>query len=163
MVLHARDGGNISLRNTQKRNLDENTLKLNRNKSAHNTWNEWPLHVEIQNSGDRFQTAMTRASVVFVDRTLDVASVAGNHGDTLADRIINLLPRLPHHHNDVLVNMSDLCNFHPWVALSSPIPFANDESQSDGGLLKPWAVRATFGKFLKIRHSFLSTRKHRKW
>ena len=55
------------------------------------------------------QTASGRASLVLIDRTLDLVGPCAHTGDTLADRIINLLPRLPYHKVDVAVDMARLC------------------------------------------------------
>ncbi|XP_022282695.1 sec1 family domain-containing protein 2 isoform X3 [Canis lupus familiaris] len=57
---------------------------------------------------NRRKTAAGRASVVFVDRTLDLTGAAGHHGDNLVEKIISVLPQLPGHTNDVMVNMVEL-------------------------------------------------------
>ncbi|XP_021118007.1 sec1 family domain-containing protein 2 isoform X4 [Heterocephalus glaber] len=57
---------------------------------------------------NRRKTAAGRASVVFVDRTLDLTGAVGHHGDNLAEKIISVLPQLPGHTNDVMVNMEEL-------------------------------------------------------
>ncbi|XP_070581895.1 sec1 family domain-containing protein 2-like isoform X2 [Ptychodera flava] len=64
----------------------------------------------LQSAKNRRKTAPNRASVVFIDRTLDLVGPTGHHGETLADKIISLLPRLPGHSSDVGVNMADLCS-----------------------------------------------------
>lgn len=51
-----------------------------------------------------------KASLLLVDRTLDVASVVGHGPDSLLDKIISLLPRLPGHGNDVAVDMTPFSN-----------------------------------------------------
>ena len=51
-----------------------------------------------------------KASLLLVDRTLDMASVCGHHTETLMDRIIRSLPKLEGHENDVKVNMAPLCS-----------------------------------------------------
>ncbi|XP_053114297.1 sec1 family domain-containing protein 2 [Hemicordylus capensis] len=56
----------------------------------------------------RRKTAQHRASVIFVDRTLDLTGAVGHHGDNLAEKILCVLPKLPGHTNDVMVNMVDL-------------------------------------------------------
>lgn len=53
-----------------------------------------------------------RASLVFIDRTLDLASVASHNTESLLDRIQQVLPRLPGHMTDVKVDMSPLCKVH---------------------------------------------------
>ncbi|KAM6221380.1 sec1 family domain-containing protein 2 [Rhynchocyon petersi] len=57
---------------------------------------------------NRRKTASGRASVVFVDRTLDLTGAVGHHGDNLVEKIIAVLPQLPGHTNDVMVNMVEL-------------------------------------------------------
>ncbi|XP_062991844.1 sec1 family domain-containing protein 2 [Elgaria multicarinata webbii] len=58
----------------------------------------------------RRKTAQNRASVIFVDRTLDLAGAVGHHGDNLAEKILSVLPKLQGHTNDVMVNMMELTN-----------------------------------------------------
>ncbi|XP_074881932.1 sec1 family domain-containing protein 2 [Buteo buteo] len=57
---------------------------------------------------NRRRTAANKASVVFVDRTLDLAGAVGHHGDNLAEKILSVLPKLPGHKTDVMVNMVEL-------------------------------------------------------
>uniref|UniRef100_A0A8C6RT53 Sec1 family domain-containing protein 2 n=2 Tax=Nannospalax galili TaxID=1026970 RepID=A0A8C6RT53_NANGA len=57
---------------------------------------------------NRRKTAAGRASVVFVDRTLDLTGAVGHHGDNLVEKMISVLPQLPGHTNDVMVNMVEL-------------------------------------------------------
>lgn len=58
----------------------------------------------------RRKTVTEKASVVFVDRSLDLASVTSYNTESLLDRILQVLPRLPGHVTDVSVDMSPLCN-----------------------------------------------------
>lgn len=57
---------------------------------------------------NRKKTATGRASVVFVDRTLDLTGAVGHHGDNLVEKIMSVLPQLPGHTHDVMVNMAEL-------------------------------------------------------
>ncbi|XP_006164439.1 sec1 family domain-containing protein 2 [Tupaia chinensis] len=57
---------------------------------------------------NRRKSAVGRASVVFVDRTLDLTGAVGHHGDNFVEKIISVLPQLPGHTNDVMVNMAEL-------------------------------------------------------
>ncbi|XP_009472564.1 PREDICTED: sec1 family domain-containing protein 2, partial [Nipponia nippon] len=57
---------------------------------------------------NRRRVATNKASVVFVDRTLDLAGAVGHHGDSLAEKILSVLPKLPGHKTDVMVNMVEL-------------------------------------------------------
>ncbi|XP_040822450.1 sec1 family domain-containing protein 2 isoform X2 [Ochotona curzoniae] len=61
---------------------------------------------------NRRKTAPGRASVVFVDRTLDLTGAVGHHGDNLVEKIISVLPQLPGHTNDVMVDMVELTSLH---------------------------------------------------
>lgn len=44
--------------------------------------------------------------MLLVDRTLDLASVIGHFHDTLLDKMVAVLPRLPGHHADIMVDMT---------------------------------------------------------
>jgi len=57
-----------------------------------------------------FQTAEQKASLLLIDRTLDMSSAIGHHADSLLDRILRVLPALPSHNVDISVDMSPLCN-----------------------------------------------------
>ncbi|KQK83054.1 sec1 family domain-containing protein 2-like protein [Amazona aestiva] len=81
---------------------------------------------------NRRRMATNKASIVFVDRTLDLAvswffplfgmwavvtvedseisptGAVGHHGDNLAEKILSVLPKLPGHKTDVMVNMVEL-------------------------------------------------------
>ncbi|XP_064305502.1 sec1 family domain-containing protein 2 isoform X1 [Phalacrocorax carbo] len=57
---------------------------------------------------NRRRTATNKASVVFVDRMLDLAGAVGHYGDNLAEKILSVLPKLPGHKTDVMVNMVEL-------------------------------------------------------
>uniref|UniRef100_A0A6J0TM03 Sec1 family domain-containing protein 2 n=1 Tax=Pogona vitticeps TaxID=103695 RepID=A0A6J0TM03_9SAUR len=56
----------------------------------------------------RRKTAPNRASVIFVDRTLDLTGAVCHHGENLAEKILSVLPKLPSHTSDVMVNMIEL-------------------------------------------------------
>ncbi|XP_070804949.1 sec1 family domain-containing protein 2 [Pituophis catenifer annectens] len=60
----------------------------------------------------RRKNAQNKASIVFVDRTLDLTGAVGHHGDNLAEKILSILPKLPGHTNDVMVNMMELTSLH---------------------------------------------------
>ncbi|XP_011704064.1 PREDICTED: sec1 family domain-containing protein 2-like isoform X2 [Wasmannia auropunctata] len=47
-------------------------------------------------------------SLIFVDRTLDLCTSTSNNTESLLARILCTLPHLPHHCNDVAINMSPL-------------------------------------------------------
>ncbi|WAR31681.1 SCFD2-like protein [Mya arenaria] len=55
-------------------------------------------------------TKTERASILFVDRSLDLAAVTSHTSESLMDRIQMMLPRLPGHVTDVKVNMAPLCH-----------------------------------------------------
>ncbi|XP_073789340.1 sec1 family domain-containing protein 2 isoform X1 [Danio rerio] len=62
---------------------------------------------------NRRKTAPNKASVVFVDRTLDLTGAVGHHGDNLAEKILSVLPQLPGHVTDVQVDMLELTHLKP--------------------------------------------------
>ncbi|KAG8453668.1 hypothetical protein GDO86_000342, partial [Hymenochirus boettgeri] len=57
---------------------------------------------------NRRKIAQHKASLVFIDRTLDLTGAVGHHGDNLVEKIVSVLPHLPGHTNDVMVNMEEL-------------------------------------------------------
>ncbi|XP_063314082.1 sec1 family domain-containing protein 2 [Pelobates fuscus] len=57
---------------------------------------------------NRRKTSQSKASLVFIDRTLDLTGAVGHHGDNLVEKILSVLPCLPGHSNDVMVNMEAL-------------------------------------------------------
>lgn len=59
---------------------------------------------------NRRKSAARKISILFVDRTLDLANVVGHHLETLYDRALYLLERLPGQSNDVMVDMAPLCS-----------------------------------------------------
>lgn len=61
------------------------------------------------------QSSSSRGSLILIDRTLDLVGPSGHSFDTLADIIIQLLPRLPQHSSDVAVDMSPLCSHGRYV------------------------------------------------
>ncbi|KAM6439823.1 sec1 family domain-containing protein 2 isoform 1-T1 [Liasis olivaceus] len=60
----------------------------------------------------RRKNAQNKASIIFVDRTLDLTGAVGHHGDNLAEKILSILPKLRGHTNDVMVNMVELTSLH---------------------------------------------------
>lgn len=61
---------------------------------------------------NRRKIAGGRASVVFVDRTLDLTGAVGHQGDNLVEKMLSVLPQLPGHTADVMVNMVELTALH---------------------------------------------------
>ncbi|XP_071395165.1 sec1 family domain-containing protein 2 [Centroberyx affinis] len=57
---------------------------------------------------NRRKTAPNKASVIFVDRTMDLTGAVGHHGDNLAEKILTVLKPLPGHVTDVQVDMLEL-------------------------------------------------------
>ncbi|XP_057208134.1 sec1 family domain-containing protein 2 [Triplophysa rosa] len=66
---------------------------------------ELASHPQAKN---RRKAAPNKASIVFVDRTLDLTGAVGHHGDNLAEKILSVLPQLPGHVTDVQVDMLEL-------------------------------------------------------
>lgn len=64
----------------------------------------------LPDASNRRKTAANHCSLILIDRTLDLASVTSHNSDSLLDRILAVLPRLPGHSNDVAVNMSPICS-----------------------------------------------------
>ncbi|XP_034437772.1 sec1 family domain-containing protein 2 [Hippoglossus hippoglossus] len=56
----------------------------------------------------RRKTAPNKASIIFVDRTMDLTGAVGHHGDNLAEKILTVLKPLPGHVTDVQVDMLEL-------------------------------------------------------
>ncbi|XP_053314418.1 sec1 family domain-containing protein 2 [Spea bombifrons] len=57
---------------------------------------------------NRRKTAQSKASLVFIDRTLDLTGAVGHHGENLVEKMLSALPSLQGHTNDVMVNMDSL-------------------------------------------------------
>lgn len=60
----------------------------------------------------RRKSCQNRASAVFIDRSLDLASATSHNSETLLDKIQQALPRLQGHRTDVKVDMAPLCKVH---------------------------------------------------
>ncbi|NXS85389.1 SCFD2 protein, partial [Erpornis zantholeuca] len=102
---------------------------------------------------NRRRTATNKASVIFVDRTLDLVGAVGHHGDNLAEKILSVLPKLPGHKTDVTVNMVEL------TALQT-----SDETCSiiAPGCLADPAAKALWESFinLKQKEAVMEARRH---
>uniref|UniRef100_A0A7N8X9P0 Sec1 family domain containing 2 n=1 Tax=Mastacembelus armatus TaxID=205130 RepID=A0A7N8X9P0_9TELE len=57
---------------------------------------------------NRRKTAPHKASIIFVDRTMDLTGAVGHHGDNLVEKILTVLKPLPGHVTDVQVDMLEL-------------------------------------------------------
>ncbi|XP_075051717.1 sec1 family domain-containing protein 2 [Mixophyes fleayi] len=57
---------------------------------------------------NRRKTAQNKASLVFIDRNLDVTGAVGHHGDSLVEKFLSILPCIPGHTTDVMINMDML-------------------------------------------------------
>uniref|UniRef100_A0A8C4SEQ5 Sec1 family domain containing 2 n=1 Tax=Erpetoichthys calabaricus TaxID=27687 RepID=A0A8C4SEQ5_ERPCA len=57
---------------------------------------------------NRRKVAQNKASLLFIDRTLDLTGPVGHHGDSLAEKILSTLPSLPGHNSDIMVDMMEL-------------------------------------------------------
>ncbi|XP_070688534.1 sec1 family domain-containing protein 2 [Pempheris klunzingeri] len=66
---------------------------------------ELASHPQAKN---RRKTAQNKASIIFVDRTMDLTGAVGHHGDNLAEKILTVLKPLPGHVTDVQVDMLEL-------------------------------------------------------
>ncbi|KAG5275716.1 hypothetical protein AALO_G00123750 [Alosa alosa] len=61
---------------------------------------------------NRRKMAPNKASIVFIDRMLDLTGAVGHHGDNLVEKILSALPTLPGHMTDIQVDMLELTNLH---------------------------------------------------
>ncbi|XP_057696968.1 sec1 family domain-containing protein 2 [Corythoichthys intestinalis] len=68
---------------------------------------ELASHPQAKN---RRKTAPNKASIIFVDRTMDLTGAVGHHGDNLIEKILTVLKPLPGHVTDVQVDMRELTN-----------------------------------------------------
>lgn len=66
---------------------------------------ELASHPQAKN---RRKTAPNKASIIFVDRTMDLTGAVGHHGDNLVEKILTVLTPLPGHVTDVQVDMLEL-------------------------------------------------------
>ncbi|XP_061716299.1 sec1 family domain-containing protein 2-like [Cydia pomonella] len=82
----------------------------------------------------RRKNCTSPASLIVIDRTLDVCGVTSHSMESVLDKIMTVLPRFPGHSNDVAVNMSLLCGAdvisHPEDLQLAPgcLYHANDDS-----------------------------------
>ncbi|XP_062899218.1 sec1 family domain-containing protein 2 isoform X1 [Mobula hypostoma] len=104
----------------------------------------------------RRKNAQHKASIVFMDRTLDLSGAVAHHGDTLVEKILHMLPKFPGLTNDVKVNMADL------TAVQS-----NEETQNmiaPGCLSQPNdpSAKALWESMLNMKHkeAVMEVRRH---
>lgn len=71
---------------------------------------ELAAHPQAKN---RRKTAPNKASIIFVDRTMDLTGAVGHHGDNLVEKILTVLRPLPGHVTDVQVDMLELTGLQP--------------------------------------------------
>uniref|UniRef100_A0A3Q2ZVS4 Sec1 family domain containing 2 n=1 Tax=Kryptolebias marmoratus TaxID=37003 RepID=A0A3Q2ZVS4_KRYMA len=64
-------------------------------------------HTQAKN---RRKTALNKASIIFVDRTMDLTGAVGHHGDNLVEKVLTVLKLLPGHVTDVQVDILELTN-----------------------------------------------------
>lgn len=57
---------------------------------------------------NRRKSAQNKASIIFIDRTMDLTGAVGHHGDNLVEKILTVLKPLPGHVTDVQVDMLEL-------------------------------------------------------
>uniref|UniRef100_T1J9Z1 Sec1 family domain-containing protein 2 n=1 Tax=Strigamia maritima TaxID=126957 RepID=T1J9Z1_STRMM len=82
----------------------------------------------------RRKSASSKISVLFIDRTLDLVGPTSHGIDTLMDRIMNMLPKLPNHSTDVAIDMYPLCAAPklPDTELIAPGCLAPDINDTEG-------------------------------
>ncbi|XP_068175682.1 sec1 family domain-containing protein 2 [Antennarius striatus] len=73
-------------------------------------------------SKNRRKTAANKASIIFIDRTMDLTGAVGHHGDNLVEKILTVLEPLPGHVTDAQVDILELTSLqrtpHPQTALA---------------------------------------------
>ncbi|KYM99632.1 Sec1 family domain-containing protein 2, partial [Cyphomyrmex costatus] len=88
-------------------------------------------------------------SLIFVDRVLDLCTSTSNNTESLLSRILCTLPHLPHHYNDVAINMSPLfCGSQKFVDIPGCLA-SNDKTLMNILITKKQKdVLATMNKLL---------------
>ncbi|PIK38839.1 putative sec1 family domain-containing protein 2 [Apostichopus japonicus] len=66
----------------------------------------------LQSAKARRKAAKQKASLLIVDRTLDLTATTGHHHDSFLDKVFALLPSLPGHKADVALDMSNFFSSH---------------------------------------------------
>ncbi|XP_012706925.3 sec1 family domain-containing protein 2 [Fundulus heteroclitus] len=105
---------------------------------------------------NRRKTAPNKASIIFIDRTMDLTGAVGHHGDNLVEKILTVLEPLPGHVTDVQVDMLELTDVqrtphsHNTVA---PGCLAQSQPSSAGSL---WETMLTS----KHKEALMEVRRH---
>ncbi|XP_038572436.1 sec1 family domain-containing protein 2 [Micropterus salmoides] len=76
-------------------------------------------HLQAKN---RRKTAPNKASLIFVDRTMDLTGAVGHHGDNLVEKILTVLQPLPGHVTDVQVDMLELTSLQRTPLSQTTLP-----------------------------------------
>ncbi|CAH1271998.1 SCFD2 [Branchiostoma lanceolatum] len=88
----------------------------------------------LNSAKNRRKTAANKASILFVDRSLDMVGPCGHQTDSLADKVITLLPRLQGHTVDVAINMTSLLSkgaqLYPQLICPGTLSHADSSSQA---------------------------------
>ncbi|XP_019643683.1 PREDICTED: sec1 family domain-containing protein 2-like isoform X2 [Branchiostoma belcheri] len=88
----------------------------------------------LNSAKNRRKTAANKASILFVDRSLDMVGPCGHQTDSLADKVITLLPRLQGHTVDVSINMTSLLSkgaqLYPQLICPGTLSHADSASQA---------------------------------
>lgn len=83
----------------------------------------------------RRKAATNRASILFIDRTLDMVAPTSHGRDSFADKIMSALSPLEGHSCDVAVDMSPLCSpgsqYKPSVLLPGCLAHPHDQQSKD--------------------------------
>ncbi|XP_056413994.1 sec1 family domain-containing protein 2 isoform X2 [Hyla sarda] len=105
---------------------------------------------------NRRKTAQSKASLVFIDRTLDLTGAVGHHGDNLVEKILSILPSILGQKNDVMVNMDELTDLR--------IDGENDDIIAPGCLAQPndSAAKSLWESMLtmKQKEAVMEVRRH---
>lgn len=62
-----------------------------------------------------FKAANEGASLILIDRTVDLCNATAHTSESLLDKIMSILPRFPGHSVDIAVDMSPICEASSYV------------------------------------------------
>ncbi|KAF6717239.1 Sec1 family domain-containing protein 2 [Oryzias melastigma] len=104
----------------------------------------------------RRKTAANKASIIFVDRTLDLTGAVGHHGDNLVEKILTALKPLPGHVTDVQVDLSELTSLQQTPHTHNPLaPGCLAQTQEPAARLLWEAMLST-----KQKEAVMEVRRH---
>ncbi|EDV27439.1 uncharacterized protein TRIADDRAFT_53138 [Trichoplax adhaerens] len=108
----------------------------------------------LQSQRSKKKIAKQKASIILVDRTLDVATSVNHTCETLGNKIFGLLPTLPGHHSDVAVEMSCLCAHDSFNAV--PGCLAHVDSPIGKTLLQSFLTKRSKESIMEVSRALVS-------